>query len=90
MANRLFKFRGNRFIHSVSNDGILCFYDDAQTVIVPNYILHNSKIYSFDSMFCDVVKNDLLVSFVLTSLTFKDLCRISRESNLSFVIEQLD
>lgn len=90
MANKLFKFRGNRFIHSISNDGILCFYDDSQTVTIPNYIHHNSKLYSFDSMFCDVVKNDLLVSFVSTSLTLKDLCRISRDSNLSFVIEHID
>ncbi len=89
MANRLFNFRGNRFIHSVSDDGILCFYDDAQTVTIPNYILHNSKLYSFVSMFCDVVNNDLLVSFVSTSLTLKDLSRISCESKLSFVIENI-
>lgn len=90
MAIKTKKFHGKRFVVSVSDDRVLCFYDSCSELPVPHYIHCNGLIYSYSSMYLDSERHELLVSFEVSSLCAKDIVRLSKKLQAPFYIENLN
>ncbi len=90
MATKLINsFRGYRFIPSVSDDSVLCYYHDESFFEMSAYVFYKGVYYSYGSCFLDAAYNSLVVIYKRTTTPLKSILEIAPEVDSTYLIEVL-